>query len=192
MLSTLTAEESAPSIDVFRQGLRELGYVEGQNVALEMRSADAKLERLPGLAAELVALNVDVIVARANPAFQRCTARRAPPTKPVPEAWFAVGRRGGKGWTAATLAVYIACARPHDLKRAERGVVMVMAGDRAQAGEVFRYIRALLESWALHQAGKHAESVAKYDEAAKSGWDFATPADPAGGNANVFDAHAEA
>jgi len=48
------------------------------------------------------------------------------------------------------------------------------------------------EAWALHQAGKHAESVAKYDEAAKSGWHFATPAHPAGGNANVFDAHAEA
>jgi len=78
--------------------------------------------------------------------FQRCTGRRAPPTKPVPEAWFAVGRRGGKGWTAAALAVYLACARPHDLKRAERGVVMVMAGDRAQAGEVFRYIRELLAS----------------------------------------------
>jgi putative ABC transport system substrate-binding protein len=46
-----------------QEGLRELGYVEGQNIALEFRSAEGKLERLPELAAELVRLKVDVIVA---------------------------------------------------------------------------------------------------------------------------------
>jgi putative ABC transport system substrate-binding protein len=46
-----------------RQGLRELGYVEGQNIAFEFRSAEGKLDRLPELAAELVRLKVDVIVA---------------------------------------------------------------------------------------------------------------------------------
>src|SRR3990170_4456504 len=46
-----------------REGLRELGYVEGQNIAFEFRSAEGKLDRLPGLAAELVGLKVDVIVA---------------------------------------------------------------------------------------------------------------------------------
>jgi putative ABC transport system substrate-binding protein len=46
-----------------REGLRELGYVEGQHVAFEFRSAGGKLDRLPGLAAELVRLKVDVIVA---------------------------------------------------------------------------------------------------------------------------------
>src|SRR6266702_3725680 len=49
--------------DAFRQGLRDLGYVEGRNVVIEYRSAQGKLERLIGLAAELVALKVDVIVA---------------------------------------------------------------------------------------------------------------------------------
>ena len=54
-------------IDAFRQGLRELGYVEGKNIAIEYRYAEDKLERLPGLAAELVRLKVDVIVtAEAN------------------------------------------------------------------------------------------------------------------------------
>jgi len=48
----------------FRQGLRDLGYVEGRNVVIEYRDAEGKLERLPALAAELVALKVDVIVAR--------------------------------------------------------------------------------------------------------------------------------
>ena len=47
----------------FLQGLRDLGYVEGRNVVIESRSAEGKLERLPALAAELVALKVDVIVA---------------------------------------------------------------------------------------------------------------------------------
>ena len=46
-----------------REGLRELGYIEGQNVAFEFRSAEGKLDRLPELASELVRLKVDVIVA---------------------------------------------------------------------------------------------------------------------------------
>src|SRR6266498_5757970 len=45
-----------------REGLRELGYIEGQNIAFEFRSAEGKLDRLPELAAELVRLKVDVIV----------------------------------------------------------------------------------------------------------------------------------
>ena len=49
--------------EAFRQGLRELGYVEGQNIAIEHRAPDWKYERLPALAADLVRLKVDVIVA---------------------------------------------------------------------------------------------------------------------------------
>jgi putative tryptophan/tyrosine transport system substrate-binding protein len=49
--------------EAFRQGLRDLGYVEGRNVVIEYRDAEGKLERLPTIAAELVALKVDVIVA---------------------------------------------------------------------------------------------------------------------------------
>src|SRR4051812_28685480 len=49
--------------EAFRQGLRDLGYVEGRNVAIEVRAAEGKPERFPALAAELVALKVDVIVA---------------------------------------------------------------------------------------------------------------------------------
>jgi ABC-type uncharacterized transport system substrate-binding protein len=47
---------------LFRQGLRELGYVEGKNIVVEWRSADGKLESLPALLAEIVRLKVDVIV----------------------------------------------------------------------------------------------------------------------------------
>ena len=49
-------------IEAFRQGLRELGYVEGKNIAIEYRYSEGKLDRLRELAAELVRLNVDVIV----------------------------------------------------------------------------------------------------------------------------------
>src|SRR5215470_14348239 len=49
-------------IEAFRQGLRELGYVEGKNIGIEWRYAEGKLDRLPALAAELVRLKTDVIV----------------------------------------------------------------------------------------------------------------------------------
>ena len=55
--------ETRSSIAAFRQGLRELGYVEGQNIVIEIRAADSKVERFPALAKELVDLGVDVIVA---------------------------------------------------------------------------------------------------------------------------------
>ena len=54
-------------LEDFRQGLRDLGYVEGKNVQLEIRWGEGKLERLPALADELVRLKVDVIVAVNSP-----------------------------------------------------------------------------------------------------------------------------
>jgi putative tryptophan/tyrosine transport system substrate-binding protein len=57
----------AAFLDAFLQGLRELGWVEGQNIVIEYRFAEGKLDRLPDLAAELVRLNVDVILATSSP-----------------------------------------------------------------------------------------------------------------------------
>jgi putative tryptophan/tyrosine transport system substrate-binding protein len=61
-LTTPFLSANAARIEAFRQGLRELGYVEGENIVIELRSAEGKLDRAPALAAELVRLKVDVIV----------------------------------------------------------------------------------------------------------------------------------
>jgi putative ABC transport system substrate-binding protein len=68
-------------IEAFRQGLRELGYVEGKNIVIEWRYAEEKLDRLPALAAELVSLKVDIIVT-AGPSVTRA-AKEATNTIPV-------------------------------------------------------------------------------------------------------------
>jgi putative ABC transport system substrate-binding protein len=65
--------EGSASLAAFRQGLRELGYVEGQNISLEYRNAEGHLDRLPHLAAELVCLNVNVIITATNQATRAAT-----------------------------------------------------------------------------------------------------------------------
>jgi putative tryptophan/tyrosine transport system substrate-binding protein len=63
------------------QGLRDLGYEEGKNLAIEYRWAERKLDRLPSLAAELVALNVDIIVTHGSPGSR--AAKQAAGTIPI-------------------------------------------------------------------------------------------------------------
>ena len=72
---------SSPFLEDFRQGLRDLGYIEGKNVQLEVRWGEGRLERLPLLAAELVALKVDVIVAVSSPSVM--AAKQATQTIPI-------------------------------------------------------------------------------------------------------------
>jgi len=68
-------------IDAFRQSLQDLGYIEGQNLAVEYRSAEGHADRLPGLAAELAQLRVEVIAAAGGPAV--LAARNVTPSIPV-------------------------------------------------------------------------------------------------------------
>lgn len=78
---SLESPETRASLDAFRQGLHERGYVEGQNILIEYRAANGNIERLPGLAKELVRLKVDVIVAGATPAAR--AAQQATTTIPI-------------------------------------------------------------------------------------------------------------
>jgi putative tryptophan/tyrosine transport system substrate-binding protein len=77
----LTSADAQSLSKALREGLRELGYIEGQNLAFEFRSADANTERLPDLAADLVRLPVDVIVATFTPCA--LAAKRATTTIPI-------------------------------------------------------------------------------------------------------------
>ena len=70
-----------PQVSAFRQGLRELGYVEGKNLVIIYRSAEGRPKRLPALAAELVALKVDLIVTYATPGVR--AAKQATSTIPI-------------------------------------------------------------------------------------------------------------
>lgn len=77
-----TARSTNPArVEAFRQGLRELGYVEGKNIIIEWRFADGKADRLPALAAELVRLKVDVIVSGGSTATR--PAKNATSTIPI-------------------------------------------------------------------------------------------------------------
>jgi putative tryptophan/tyrosine transport system substrate-binding protein len=81
VLETISSELNAMNFDALRNGLRNLGYVEGQNLTIEYLSADGQEERFPQLASELVRSNVDVIVTRGTPAV--FAAKTATTTIPV-------------------------------------------------------------------------------------------------------------
>jgi ABC-type uncharacterized transport system substrate-binding protein len=119
--------------EAFLQGLRDLGYVEGRNVVIEYRDAKGKLERLPALAAELVALKVDVILAASTP--QTLAAKQATRTLPIvfAAADDAVGsglvtslaRPGGNVTGLSFLAPELVGKRLELLKQAVPGVTQV-------------------------------------------------------------------
>ena len=74
------ANNPGPYVVAFRHGLRELGYIEGKKILVEYRSAEGKLDRIPGFAAELVQRNVEVLIATNLPAIR--AAKEA--TKSIP------------------------------------------------------------------------------------------------------------
>ncbi|MGE0036662.1 MAG: ABC transporter substrate-binding protein [Xanthobacteraceae bacterium] len=80
-LSPLSASSEVPMLGGLRAGLQELGWIEGQNLAFELRFANGQLDRLPELAADLVRQNVDVIVTGSNPGA--LAAKMATATIPI-------------------------------------------------------------------------------------------------------------
>ncbi len=80
-LGILLAGKREPFSKLFWEGMREFGYIDGQNIQAEVRSAEGTLERLPDLAAELIRSNVDIIVASETPSVQ--AAKRATSDIPI-------------------------------------------------------------------------------------------------------------
>jgi ABC-type uncharacterized transport system substrate-binding protein len=117
VLETRSAALNAANLDAFRQGLRELGYRDGQNVDIAYRSSDGRNERFPALASELVSLKVDLILTRGTPAA--LAARNATQTIPVVMASSgdpvgaglvaSLGRRGGNvtGLSNYNVEIYV-------------------------------------------------------------------------------------
>ena len=93
MLETIPPQANAANFDALRKGLQELGYDEGRSLIIEYRSADGRAEKFPALAAELVRLNVDVIVTRGTPSA--LAARNA--TRTIPIVMASVGNVIGTG-----------------------------------------------------------------------------------------------
>ncbi len=96
-LSPRSPTDDPHLLEAFRQGLRELGYVEGQTIAIEFRWAEGKYERLPDLAVELVRLKVNVIVTGPPPAPE--AAKQA--TSTIPIVFAVTGDPVGQGLVAS-------------------------------------------------------------------------------------------
>ncbi|HEY8249080.1 MAG TPA: ABC transporter substrate-binding protein [Burkholderiales bacterium] len=85
VLIAVSSAGHAPHLEQFRKGLRDLGYVEGRNLRLEVRYAEAKIDRLPQLAADLAAIPVDVLVTGGSHVTR--VARKATRDVPIVMAW---------------------------------------------------------------------------------------------------------
>ena len=96
-LNALSPTTNPARIEAFRQGLRDVGYVEGKNIVIEYRYADRKVDRLPTLAAALVRLKVDVIVTSAT--IETLAAKKA--TNTIPIVMINVGDPVGSGFVAS-------------------------------------------------------------------------------------------
>src|SRR5262245_10286392 len=133
VLETIPAALNAPLYDALKQGLRVLGYVEGQNLVFDYRSADGRIERFPELAAELVRLKIDLIVARGTPAI--LAAKNASSTIPVVMTAAAepllivasLARPGGNVTGLSSFANDLAAKRVELLRDAIPGIARIAA-----------------------------------------------------------------
>jgi ABC-type uncharacterized transport system substrate-binding protein len=96
-LGAFTPSAGAPLLEAFRQGMRELGYVEGRNIFIDYRWAEGIPDRFPALADELINLRVDVIVTQSNAA----TATLQQATRTIPIVVAAMGDPVGSGFVAS-------------------------------------------------------------------------------------------
>jgi putative tryptophan/tyrosine transport system substrate-binding protein len=112
---------AAGRIEAFRQGLRELGHSEGQNILIETRYADGKLDRIPALVAELLKLKIDVLVVSSTPGA--AAAKKA--VKSIPIVFFGVTDPVGAGLVPSL-------ARPEGNITGLTNVAAVLSGKRLE------------------------------------------------------------
>jgi putative ABC transport system substrate-binding protein len=165
LLSSRSPVVARAYVEAFRQGLRTLGYVEGQNLALEARYAEGQVEQLPALATELVRLPVEVIVAGGAPAIR--AAQQATHTIPIVMAGTAdpvaagfvasLAQPGGNITGASDLSVELSGKRLELLKEAvpQSTRIAVLADPEAP------YLAAKVESLtvAARALGVHLHTV---------------------------------
>jgi len=173
-----TVSGSAVFLDAFRQELSKLGWIEGKSITTEYRFAEGKTERLPALAAELVRLKVDLIVASGRaPAF---AAKNATTTIPIVMTSFpdpvaeglvtSLARPGGNVTGFSNLAAELNTKRLEILKDAvpklARVGVLRQVGGPGQGGPVFTDLRATAPVLKLKLEDIEAEADAKGLESA--------------------------
>lgn len=160
----------------FRKGMREVGYVEGENIRFEDRFADGHFDRLPGLAAELARMNVDVIVA-VGPSSIRA-AREATRTIPIVMAFSGVdpvkagfvaslNRPGGNVTGLTMLAPELSAKRLEVLKQALPSVTRVgVLGYKSNPGtaEQLKAVASVASPLGLTIHVVYAERPGQYDE----------------------------
>ena len=97
--------------------------------------------------------------------FRECTGRQSPPDKPSREGWVIVGRRGGKSFILALVAVFLACFRSYAqfLAPGERATIVIIAADRRQARVIMRYVGAMLREVPMLAQTIEAERAEAFD-----------------------------
>ena len=175
-LNSASPEAHAPKITAFRQGLKEAGYVEGHNVAIEYRSAEGHYDRLPALAADLVRRQVAEIVALGTPAA--LAAKAASSTIPIvinvgidPAQIGLVAsfnRPGGNVTGLAVLTVELAAKQLevlHELLRTSAAVALLVNPNTAVTEPVIKGVRDAARSLGLQLHILNASTEGEIDAA---------------------------
>jgi putative ABC transport system substrate-binding protein len=153
-LMTGSSVSAGSRINAFVQELAKLGYVEGNNVSFIFRFADGNLDRLPELAADLVAKKVDVIIAQGTPPSR--AAKQS--TSTIPIVFAGVGDPVGSGIVASL-------ARPDGNITGLSGVAPDLAGKRLQ---ILREVFPKISRIAIFTSGAQAAQIAEAERAAKT------------------------
>jgi putative ABC transport system substrate-binding protein len=173
-LGVSTAKAWTTRVDAFRAGLRDVGYVEGKDIAIEFRFAEGHYDRLPALAAELVRLNVDVIVTHSAPGA--LAAKRATAANPIPVVMTNVSDALGAG-------IVENLARPGGNITGDTFFVPELAAKRLELLKdsipQLRRIAVLVnpENAATHQAVRSMELTAKELNVTLRQFDVRSPVD---------------